>query len=122
MNVEVASSNNIIIYVKGGILPLTLDEIQRRLEGIQLDEFKHAENLELIRRPLYGLKAVKNVKEGIIEFVQMMGTQVFRDYYFAELQKGCRIYIEEHSDGVNVFMASAKRGQCLNDFIRLTRV
>lgn len=114
---ESATKDKLIVYLKGGILPLTLQDIQDRLANIG-----YVENLEPVERPLYGMKVMNNVRSGIIQCVQIEPTAVLRTYYMAQPHPNCRIYIENYDEGISMFMVCSEQNKYINEFAKLVEV
>lgn len=102
MATEEPAVNPMYVYIKGGIFPWTLEEFQEKIENTYYD----VEDLGIISRPLYGLKVIGYLRDGIGKFVQSLPTPIMRSYYGFEIEKSSRIFVEEVQDGITVMMVS----------------
>lgn len=106
---ELLTEKPLLVYTVFGSLSVDIDHIQRRVEIFRSSRGNSSpmENLEEIERPLYGLKLKKMLDNGIAVLVQMEPTYVKKRYLFAELTSTARLFVEEHEDGISVFVVSA---------------
>lgn len=102
MAIEETAIKPMYVYIKGGIFPWTLEEFQEKIENTYYD----VEDLGIISRPLYGLKVVGHLRDGIGKFVQSTPTPIMRSYYGFQIEKSSRIFVEEVQDGITIMMVS----------------
>jgi hypothetical protein len=122
---ETVSQSMLPMYICTDLLPLTIQEFEKRLNSKS-----RVAKLEVIKRPVYGLKFVKQVKNleshgvNIAEFVQSQSTPIYREYYSLNINKECRLYIEptESQDQLSVFTVCASRQKNLDWFINLVKM
>lgn len=89
------------VYIRGGVLDVTIDDIQRRVES-----FFGVKEIHNIERPLYGMKLTGRIDEGITEFIQEQPTEVYRKYYAMQLNSKIRLYIEKTAAGLTTMLVS----------------
>lgn len=99
---EENSKKAIFVYIKGGIFPWTIEEFQQKIAEIYQDY----EDLGMISRPVYGMKIIGFLIDGIGKFVQVLPTPVEITYYGFQLDESSRIFVEEVRDGISVMMVS----------------
>lgn len=111
MDKENISQDKLIVFIKSGILPFNIDELEARV----------GKNMELIQRPLYGLQLVEAVRHDILKMIQIKPIQVYKTYYYFEPWNNCRVYAEQHENGISTFMVSVGKNDHLFDFAKLTK-
>ncbi len=91
-------------------------ELMARLR--KLDSLKGTQKVELksVRRPLYGMQLMHIVDSRILKMAQTTVTDVYRDYLFIEIKKGCHLYIDEFEEGLQIFMVCEENGSGFEDF------
>ena len=96
--------------------------IKSCLLNIDAKDFEGKIGTEMIsiKRPLYGLLYVKKITRSVVKMVQVAPTGVSRFYLMSEPWPGSRIYVEEHKNGISVFMLSEAGDTHAQRFIDLT--
>jgi hypothetical protein len=115
--IEEKSRHNLFVYIKGGILDLDIDDVQRRLEDEGIEG-----NLQKVKRPLYGMKIVGNITEGIVLFAEMFPSAIFQEYYFVDIDDESRLYIQEVDEGITMSMVCTRAFDEIDTFANLSRV
>lgn len=112
---EKISNDDLFVYVCGEYLNFSLEELEERFSKVFIK----------VKRPVYGMKLLKVMKEfhldgiTIVEFVQKLSSPVYRDYYYVNLDKNSRVYIEDSDGNLSAFLVSSKRKVQVDKFIDL---
>jgi hypothetical protein len=114
---EERGNGDIFVYIKGGILNLDVEDVQRRLEEEDITG-----NLTPVRRVLYGMKVVEHVTEGIALFVEVFPSAIYKEYLYVDIDDERRLYIEELDEGITMFMACTRIFEEIESFANLSRI
>lgn len=109
---ELVTNDSLLVYVVHGVKPFEIVEIEQRFNI----------NMDKITRNVYGMLVVGQVRNDVIELVQVKPTQATKEYYYADWNSGCRIFAEQAETGVHLFMTCEKRGSYVQDFIDMISV
>lgn len=115
MNVEAKSYEKLVVYIRPGLITYGLETREARMT--ELRARLNGKKLARVRRPLYGMVVLSLANKDVIKMVQMMPTDVYRDYWFVELRNHCLLYIEEDEQGLQIFMVSGEDGPGFEDFM-----
>lgn len=114
---EERGNGNMFVYIKGGILDMDTEEVQRRLEEEEITG-----NLTPVRRVLYGMKVVEHVTEGIALFVEVFPSAFYQEYLYVDIDEERRLYIQELDDGITMFMVCTRIFDEIDSFANLSRI
>lgn len=111
---ELKSHERFVVLVRPGLITYGLETREARLA--ELRRRIGGKELARVRRPLYGMVMHSLASREVIRFVQMEATDVYREYWFAELRNGYLLYIEELEAGLQIFMVSGDERAGFEDF------
>lgn len=103
---ELTSDKPLLMYHIHGSFDLTIEEVQSKLDLYFAEKRSPANQLQEVRRPLYGLKFEALSDNGILTFAQMLPTREERLYHYVDLDPSARLYLEKGNGGLSMFVVS----------------
>ena len=114
---EAKSNEKLVVYVRPGLITYGLETLEDRMKEVRAR--LNGRKLSKVRRPLYGMMLLSLANKDVMKMVQMMATDVYRDYWVVEMKNHCLLYIEEAEDGLQIFMVSGEDGPGFEDFMSI---
>lgn len=114
---ELKNHEKFVVFVRPGLITYGLSTKEARMK--ELRSRIRGRELSRVRRPLYGMMLLSLVNREVIKMVQMEATDVYRDYWFAELQNGRLLYIEEVEEGLQISMVCGNDRVGFEDFAQI---